>query len=555
MQCGPIVGTLEYAPEGGPLWTLFLMIPFSFLCLFIVILTTRITIPSLLLKGKGGRFALAEFAMAYITSAIELILTYYIWVKWDYIPEGSAINWFGLSINALCNSVVLFLTLLALGGWNLFLYWKNDLERETSLTGEIDRYISEVRNMIQPSRLLSSIKEIAELVKVNARKAETLLTDLSENLRKELYHLPAPPVNTEMSEEPTIGEEGINKFIADKRYKWLRAVCFQVLLIIIACGAFFYMPDQADFKSRFEGAVTMLIMFEAIAGINILIIFRRFKKKRSIKSFIISSASLAAVVILPILVARINLYLNAAENPPLFILTTSLATAASLLMFIFYLAGISAYLLYKDWLRETRKLVILNASVKRLEYSWLKKQINPHFLFNVLNNAHILADVEPKEARLMLLQLSSLLDYQFKETEKEYSSLNQTVCFIKAYLSLEATRIENFTFKINVQGDTSSVIVPSLIFIPFVENAVKYSGHIHSRPDVAVTFRVSGTNLEFTCTNPVNDKTIRPGKDSGGLGIANTIRRLYLIYEDKYRYEAVNDNGIYKTFISIPITQ
>ena len=296
-------------------------------------------------------------------------------------------------------------------------------------------------------------------------------------------------------------------------------------------------------------------MFEIIAAIDIFVLFRSFRKKRRLGRFIFASSVLTAIIILPILAERIILYVNHPDgNNTLFILTTVLATAASVLMMVFYIAGIGGMLLYSDWLRHTRKLIFLQASTKRLEYANLKKQINPHFLFNVLNNAGILTVYEPIEAREMLLELRRLIDYQFGETEQTTISLADTIAFIRAYLNLEVTRRDAFRFNVTCDGDPERIVVPSLLFIPFVENAVKYASNKPGGNWVNIKFKIKEKNLIFECENPVEvEIDIKSLPESGRLGVANTIRRLELLYDINFKYRVECRNGIYQVVLEIPL--
>lgn len=552
MQSGTILATLEYSSGGGPVQSLFLMIPFLLLSLFFILLTTRVTIPRLLLKGKAGRFAIWEFGMAYVTCWVEQLITFYIWEDWNIIPKDHTLDLASLSLNALFNSVVFFFMLLALGGWRLFLYWKNDLKKEAILTKEIEHYISEVKRMIHPSQLLAGIKSVADKTATYPHEAEKDLRDITDRLRSELYHLPTPPADREENGKVEIENDPVNRFITEKKYKWIRVMFFQLSLVMIASSAFFHYPDSFEFSKYLFGAFVMLSIFEIIAGIVIFIFYRNFKKRRRIKGFILKSAILATLLLLPILIGRVIGYIQHPYNDVLFVILTLIATIATILMQLFYIGGITAYLLYKDWMIETRRLTLLNASSKRLEYAWLKKQINPHFLFNVLNNAHILVGVEPQEARRMLMELHSLLEYQFEETEREYTSLSQTIEFIKSYLSLEATRKENLTFNLSVEGDTDNIKLPSLIFIPFVENAVKYSSKSNRYPTIEILFSITGDNVIFKCSNPVNPERSVNDRADKGLGLTNTLRRLSLIYGSNFDYNVKEKNNYYHISLSLP---
>ncbi len=564
MQSGPIVGTLEYGEQGGPVETLWLMVPFSLLCLGLVVITTCYAVPRLLLRRKWGLYAALEFFMSYVISLIEQLIIVYIWVQWEIIPAEHKLNWGWLAVNTLCNSLMLFFTLLAVGGWYLYDSDRKDLKKEKKLTRQIESYIASVRRMLRPEALSKRLGEIADKVEEAPQEAETDINKLASDLRESLYDLPVPPAVDE--DIPTGDKENrkFNRWLTSRSYHAARVIFFQLSLIGICFGAFFATPDQPQFSARFGGFLVLLAMFEIIAAIDTLILFRAFRKKRRRGRFILASCILAAIMILPILAERVRLYLeNPSGSDALFIFITALATAGTVLMITFYIAGIGAVLLYRDWVRHTSRLINLQATTRRLEYANLKKQINPHFLFNVLNNAGILTMLDAADSRDILLELRKLIDYQFTETEKSTASLTDTISFLRAYLVLEATRRNVFRFEVTCESDPEGVEVPSLLFIPFVENAVKYAYPKACTEMVRVRFEIKGSRLLFECVNPI-EETDSPVSvvadnrasydEAGGLGIANTLRRLELLYDDDFTYSVSRSLRQYRIKLEIPIS-
>ncbi|MDE6278296.1 MAG: histidine kinase [Muribaculaceae bacterium] len=563
MQCGPIVGTLEYG-DSGPMETLWLMAPFSLLCLALVVITTCYAVPRLLLRRKWGLYASLEFCMAYIISLIEQIIIAYIWTEWEIIPPEHKLNWGWLAVNTLCNSLMLFFTLLAVGGWYLFDSARSDLKKEQTLSERIESYMAAVKRLLRPEALSARLEEIADKVEQYPQQAEKDINELASELRESLYNLPlAPTIAKETSVEDKENRK-FNRWLTSRRYHAARVLILQLSLIGICFGAFFATPDGPEFGARLWGFLVLLAMFEIIAAVDVFIFFRSFRKKRRRGRFILASALLAAVMILPILAERVALYLSSPQgNDALFVFITTLAALGSVLMIVFYIAGIGAVLLYQDWMLHTRRLVCLQASTKRLEYANLKKQINPHFLFNVLNNAGILTKLDAGDARHILLELRHLIDYQFRETERSTASLTDTISFLRAYLGLEATRRDMFRFKVECEGNPEGIEVPALMYIPFVENAVKFAENKAGRKLVKVRFAISGSRLLFECENPVEDDahteflpsaSTETMPEAGGIGIANTLRRLELLFDDDFSYTAGRCGDIYRIALDIPVS-
>ncbi|MBD5206925.1 MAG: histidine kinase [Bacteroidales bacterium] len=552
MQSGPVVGTLEYGVTGGPLQTLWLMVPFSLFCLVVVLVTTRIAIPRLLMRREWWRYGAITFALSYVFSLIEQIMIMYIWVKWNIIPDGMPVSIGGLLLNTLSNSLMFFFTLLAVGGGALFVGWNKDLVTEHEIARNLDGYLRAVKNQLHPEELSHRLRKIADMVEESPREGEAEIARLCADLRRELYHLPVPPRVSE-TERSISSETPFNRWLIGHRSGWQRHLVFQISLLLICVGAFFSTPDHADVAGRFDGFIVLWGMFEIMAGVVVYIFFRRFRRKRRLGGFILSVSILAMAVLTPLIVERMILFLRySGEVTWLFVFITALAALGAALMIIFYLGGISTILLYQDWLKESRRIVLLNAATRRLEYARLKKQINPHFLFNILNNASILADYDGPEARRILVELDRLIRYQFRETESDTIPLPSTIEFLKAYLALESIRRDHFSFDVKVSGECQGVELPTLLFIPFVENAVKYATPIEGRDMVEVEFRVGKKQIEFLCRNPYTRKIRRDMGETGGIGLSNTLRRLELIYDDEFSYTCGIGNDSYLVRLIIP---
>jgi hypothetical protein len=125
---------------------------------------------------------------------------------------------------------------------------------------------------------------------------------------------------------------------------------------------------------------------------------------------------------------------------------------------------------------------------------------------------------------------------------KEQIFLNADIHFLTDYLNLEKIRRDNFEFSISTKGDIANQLIPPLLFIPFVENAVKYSLDSENKSYIYLSFEVERSILYFVCINSKPDKKIKPQK-SGGLGLANVKRRLELIYNEKYTLDIKEDEN------------
>ena len=186
------------------------------------------------------------------------------------------------------------------------------------------------------------------------------------------------------------------------------------------------------------------------------------------------------------------------------------------------------------------------------ELEQLKNQINPHFLFNMLNNANVLTKKDPDKASQVLVKLSDLLRYQLYDSAREQVFLTSDIHFLEDFLNLEKIRRDSFDFIISKEGDLNGVQIPPLLFISFVENAVKHNNDSEKTSYVNLEFKNQNGELIFKC---VNSKPIVKAvkNNSSGLGLANIKRRLQLLFPDSHILKIEDSETIYAVMLSIKL--
>lgn len=218
----------------------------------------------------------------------------------------------------------------------------------------------------------------------------------------------------------------------------------------------------------------------------------------------------------------------------------------------FLVAGSSVVMLFLYWMRSNRRIRELKTATLASELEMLKQQVNPHFLFNMLNNVNVLVWKKPAEAKEILSRLEALLRYQLNDKEKEKVLLSSDIRFLNDFLNLEKIRRDKFAFSITQKGEIEGVWVPSLLFIPFVENAVKHNPDSDHESYVHLSFDYQDNQLTFCCKNSKpTKKIIKQG--AGGLGLKNIQRRLALLYAKRYTLEVDEDEKTYTVTLKLRI--
>ena len=185
------------------------------------------------------------------------------------------------------------------------------------------------------------------------------------------------------------------------------------------------------------------------------------------------------------------------------------------------------------------------------ELTWLKHQLNPHFLFNTLNNISSLTQIDPDKAQESIGQLSDLLRYALYDSEAEKVQLSSEIEFMDNYIDLMALRCNEMTkVEKNLEAPSQPVEVAPLLFISLVENAFKHGVNARYPSFVKVAMRMDGDDLVFTCDNSLFEKqgTDRIGS---GIGLENMKRRLELLYPGRYTYEQNATDDTYHVKVTL----
>jgi sensor histidine kinase YesM len=207
-------------------------------------------------------------------------------------------------------------------------------------------------------------------------------------------------------------------------------------------------------------------------------------------------------------------------------------------IFLVYLVGLGFYYMHKNILE--RNLLFRTELIDRdEEIRHLKAQLNPHFLFNALNNLYGSALTDPSETPEKILELSELLRYQIESSKKEFVSLEDELEFIRKYLNYEQNRNPKLVIDFRTDVAYSQVHLSPMLFMPFIENAIKYSSHA-DKPFCGLSVQADKKRLIFRMQNNFDHNH---KKFSGtNTGISNTKQRLDLTYRDKHEL-LIDDKG------------
>ena len=197
----------------------------------------------------------------------------------------------------------------------------------------------------------------------------------------------------------------------------------------------------------------------------------------------------------------------------------------------------------QDWfLNEKVKSNLENENLIA-ELAFLKSQINPHFLFNSLNNIYSLAYQKSEKTPEAILKLSEIMRYMLYESNEDKVELSNEIRYLENYIELQKLRFkDNIYIKFEINGDPLGLMITPLVLISFVENAFKHGIATDSENPISIVLNLSDGKLLFHVSNI---KSAMNKDITGGIGLQNVQRRLSLIYKDQYCLQIDDNNDIY----------
>jgi sensor histidine kinase YesM len=218
--------------------------------------------------------------------------------------------------------------------------------------------------------------------------------------------------------------------------------------------------------------------------------------------------------------------------------------AFNLPVFMFILIASTAYRIIRDRVEENQRNKERETENLKTELSFLRSQVSPHFMFNVLNNMVALARKKSDALEPSLIKLSQLLRYMLYETDEDKVLLEKEVDYLQSYIDLQKQRFgKNITintcFKVMENGYT----IEPMLLIPFVENAFKHGTGLILDAQIDVRLRVEKGVLNFTVRNRFNEEIKETKDKTSGIGLNNVKRRLNLLYNQNHSLDIEQQDG------------
>ena len=205
--------------------------------------------------------------------------------------------------------------------------------------------------------------------------------------------------------------------------------------------------------------------------------------------------------------------------------------------------------------RIARDSIIATNKTQEAELQLLKGQLNPHFLFNTLNNLYGLSVTKSDKLPDLMLKLSDLLRYSLYDTQEQWVPLKNEVQYIQNYITLEKLRLEEKTaIDFRMEGQANQHRIAPMLLIVFLENAFKHFGAPGDQlPQISIKLSINERTLQFSCYN-TKDNQIQESprqQNTSGIGLANVRKRLELLYPKRHQLGIQNEVDTYRVFLEL----
>ena len=293
----------------------------------------------------------------------------------------------------------------------------------------------------------------------------------------------------------------------------------------------------------------LLLFFSLMAVlifINTRLLIPRFLEKNRIGWYI--TGNIAMIIMYTVLRSANQQYWDAVVWPE-DLMTLSSYYKWNFLYAVWFLL-ISTMLHYaQKWMEQRQQVKNIQISQLQTELKYLRAQINPHFLFNGLNTIYGSIEMSNQQARNVLLQFSDLLRYNLYEADVDWVELEKETQYLQNYVALQRARSDsNLQIELDVQIQDPGIRIAPLLFMPFLENAFKFSTRDDNRTNhIRISLQQQGNQIHFNCFNSFEAVEV----PAGGIGLNNVRRRLELLYKDRYTLNIQSEQGIYAVDLNL----
>lgn len=325
--------------------------------------------------------------------------------------------------------------------------------------------------------------------------------------------------------------------------KWihsLKQISLHLVGWFLFYGLLYSLRNKDNLETENLYSFLISCVTSAVSSYLLFLGFRLFFEQRKYKYFLI------------VLIGQLLIF--SLINQIIINLYDKISFLSSFVSFLFVNMFAAAFYFAKNGIIKQIQVQELNAKQLEAEMKLLKAQVNPHFLFNTLNNLYgLILQNQTQQAAEITLKLSDLMRYLLESSKTEKVSLKREVQFIHDYLALEKIRLAHQTaIKFETSGLEHDVLIAPLLFVPLIENAFKHGLQSISDDSFAhFSLAVQGNEVFFESQNSIGK--MLDNQEQSGTGLVNLRKRLILVYPEKHFFEVEQTTNVFKVIFQISL--
>jgi sensor histidine kinase YesM len=354
----------------------------------------------------------------------------------------------------------------------------------------------------------------------------------------------------------TLKNEKAISLLTGERFRLLRHIVFLIALLLL----FVSTKQIPDYPGAFKYAHVTFIYLSFVTmfylNMYVLVPLFFFKARYFLYLFLLTVTVVGILMLIPCFLDKYLPLSRSYHNTPaayhndIGLYPGSVIAIALILM-------TTTFKLFGRWIKDKEQITELNNLTLTMELKELRNQINPHFLFNMLNNVKALIRIDPEKATTVIMKLSEFLRYQLYENGETKTSLQSELGFLSNLAELEKIRRDKLSITLEAaipHEHLKNIFLPPNLFTTFLENAIKYSVDMTDEPEyIRMDISVNEGNLYFNCRNSKGPDIWPANRKDSGLGLANIKRRLQLLYQDDFMLKISSTDEAYIVDLTIPL--
>lgn len=326
---------------------------------------------------------------------------------------------------------------------------------------------------------------------------------------------------------------------------WLCYLVLTIVLLYISLeGESNAIVDEATERAIYFALIPSLISYYSFY----FIVFPKIRERKIVWSIIYAIAIAVGAALIGNLLIYFFLGIESLTEAE-----ESVSVGIIFISFVGFVTGVVALITrgFITWYKELKLKEELKQKNHEMEMALVKSQLDPHFLFNTLNNIDILILKNATEASTYLNKLSDIMRFMLFETKTDKIPLSKELEYIEKYIALQKIRTSNSNYiNFEVIGSSNGKTIAPMVFLPFIENAFKHTTNKKLDNAISVRISIEKERIQFECKNRFNpDRKLK--QENNGLGNMLIEKRLKLLYPEKHTLDIGKRKNQYRVHLTI----